>query len=536
MAITDKLCFGISIAVLVIYVSLFGISNILGYGPINQPLSNGKQCNLIYFPDPKDISKSLCLEECPKTGDTKLQCDNCSGNIVNTEEYNHGCLPTLYSQLSKVMPALETPTLNNFTQSLISNSEFLFTGLLLLLAFLYLSQRVTRQYFSLIISFQTKFYPYGLLWLSIIMAYRLQNFNDMDKLERAGESRQLNQQSIEIIVEALNHKSTYTIFLLILVILFIGSVIHQSFSQNNKEDYRLKSYISLLLRKKLEKYTFTYNSIIQVLVIVNFLIFYYLITAALSIGSINTSKPAFSQFQPSILGIILAILAFCFFVYVSKILRLYTNYFIYIFTLKQLLWEQEESIQISKNSFQTFGTISLLAFKQIINSPKSIGIKLMNLIKKPQIAQKWENDLSLLTSLTIGRQVFYLTQNQLNNQAIASYELQESIDALHIQDLDIIFSLYQQAETILRYSGWSMGCLIGLVNSLFGCGFSTILLMIPLSCDLNYVISAQIIKGFFPFGLIEDNQDDVKLMKYYKTIILIEKEELLSKKIKLQQN
>lgn len=35
MAITDKLCFGFSIAALVIYVTLFGVSNILGYGPIN---------------------------------------------------------------------------------------------------------------------------------------------------------------------------------------------------------------------------------------------------------------------------------------------------------------------------------------------------------------------------------------------------------------------------------------------------------------------------------------------------------------------
>ncbi|CAD8055830.1 unnamed protein product [Paramecium sonneborni] len=536
MTITDKLCFGFSIAALVIYVSLFGISNILGYGPVNQPMSNGKQCNLIYFPDPKDISKTFCLEECPKTGDTKLHCDNCSGNIINTDEYNHGCIPTLYSQLSQVMPALETPTLNNFTQSLISNSEFLFTGLLLLLAFLYLSQRVTRQYFSILNSFQTKFYPYGLLWLSIIMAYRLSNFHDINKLERAGESRQLNQQSIEILIEAFNHKSTYTIVLLILIKIFIGSVISQCFNQNDKEGYRLKSYISLVLRKKLELYTFRYNSAIQVLVIVNFLIFYYSTTASLSIGSINSSKPAYSQYQPSILGIILAILAFCLFIYISRILRLYTDYFIYFFTLKQLLWEQEESISILKNSFEAFGTISLLAFKQIINSPKNIGIKFMNLIKKPQIAQKWENDLSLLSSLTIGRQVYYLTQNQINNQAIASYQLQESIDALHIQDLEIVYQLYQQAETILRHSGWSIGCLIGLINSLFGCGFSTILLMVPLSCDLNYVIGAQIIKGFFTFGLIDGNIDDNKLMNYYKTIIQIEKEEHLSKKNKLQQN
>lgn len=41
MAITDKLCFGFSIAALVIYVSVFGISNILGNGPVNKPISNG---------------------------------------------------------------------------------------------------------------------------------------------------------------------------------------------------------------------------------------------------------------------------------------------------------------------------------------------------------------------------------------------------------------------------------------------------------------------------------------------------------------
>lgn len=41
---------------------------------------------MIYFPDPKDISKTLCLDECPKSGDKKLKCDNCSGNIINTDE------------------------------------------------------------------------------------------------------------------------------------------------------------------------------------------------------------------------------------------------------------------------------------------------------------------------------------------------------------------------------------------------------------------------------------------------------------------
>ena len=35
MAITDKLCFGLSIAALVTYLIVFGISNILGYGPVN---------------------------------------------------------------------------------------------------------------------------------------------------------------------------------------------------------------------------------------------------------------------------------------------------------------------------------------------------------------------------------------------------------------------------------------------------------------------------------------------------------------------
>ncbi|CAD8131697.1 unnamed protein product [Paramecium octaurelia] len=535
MAITDKLCFGFSTAALVLYISLFGISSILGYGPVNQPISNGKQCNLIYFPDPKDISKTLCLDECPKNGDTKLQCDNCSGNIINTDEYNHGCLPTLYSQLQSVLPALETSKLNTFTISLISNSEFVFTGLLLLLSVLYLNQRLFRQYFSLIIQFLTKFYPYCILWLAIIMANRLSNFHDMEKLQRAGESRQLNQQSIEILVQAFNNKTTYTIVLLILIKVFIGSLISQFFTQNDKEGYRLKSYITLTIRKNLGQYTVRYNSVIQLLVVVNFLVMYYSITAALSIGSIDSSKPVYSQYSTSIVGIIFAFLAFILFVYASRILRLYTDYFIYIFTLKQLLWEEEQNIQILKNSFEVFGTISLLALKQIINSPKSLGIKLMYLIKKPQIAHKWENDLSLLTSLTLGRQVFYLTQNQVNNQPIASYQLQESIDNLNIQNLEIVYSLYQQAEAVLRYSGWSLGCLVGLVNSLFGCGFSTILMMIPLGCDLNYVISAQLIKGFLTFGLIEGDKDDDKLMNYYKTIILIEKEEQLSKK-KQQQN
>lgn len=35
MALTDKLCFGFSIASLFIYVTLFGIANIIGYGPVN---------------------------------------------------------------------------------------------------------------------------------------------------------------------------------------------------------------------------------------------------------------------------------------------------------------------------------------------------------------------------------------------------------------------------------------------------------------------------------------------------------------------
>ncbi|CAD8150591.1 unnamed protein product [Paramecium pentaurelia] len=535
MALTDKLCFGFSITALAIYVILFVIANIIGYGPVNQPMSNGKQCKLIYFSDLKDISKTLCLDECPKTGDTKLKCDNCSGNIINTDEYNNACLPTLYAQLTQVMPALKTPRLSNFTQSLISNSEFVLTGLLLLLSILYLSQKMVRQYFSLMISFLNNFYPYGLLWLSIIMAYRLSTFHDMDKLERAGESRQLNQQSIGILVEAFNLKSTYTIMLLILIKVFIGSLISQFFHQNDKEGYRLKSYISLTIRKKLGQYTLRYNSVIQILVIINFFIMYYSITAALSNGSIDSTQPAYSQYQTSILGIIIAVLVFCLFIYASKLLRLYTDYFIYIFSLQQLLWEKEQNIQFFKNSFEAFGTISQLAFKQMINSPKSLGIKLMYLIKKPQIAHKWENDLSLLTSLSLGRQVFYLTQNQVNNQPIASYQLQESIDALNIQDLDIVYQLYQQAEDILRYSGWSIGCIIGLFNSLFGCGFSTILLMVPLCCDLNYVISAQIIKGFLTFGLIEGNQDDDQLMNYYKTVILIEKEELIQKQRKQQQ-
>ncbi|CAK56458.1 unnamed protein product (macronuclear) [Paramecium tetraurelia] len=535
MVLTDKPCFGFSIAALVIYVTIFGIANIIGYGPINQPMSDGKQCELIYFPDLKDISKTLCLDECPKTGDTKLQCDNCSGNILNTDEYNNACLPTLYNQLTQVMPALKTPKLNNFTQSLISNCEFLITGLFFLLSILYIGQRMVRQYLSLMISFLTNFYPYGLLWLSIVMAYRLSNFHDMDKLERTGESRQLNYQSIGILVEAFNLKSTYTIMLLILIKVFIGSLITQCYHQNDKEGYRLKSYISLTIRKKLGQYTLRYNSVIQILVVINFFLMYYSITAALSNGSIDSTQPAYSQYQTSVLGIILAVIVFCLFVYASKILRLYTDYFIYIFTLQQLLWEKEQSLQILKNSLEAFGTISLLAFKQIINSPKNLGIKFMYLIKKPAVAHKWENDLSLLTSLSLGRQVFYLTQNQVNNQPIASYQLQESIDALNIQDLEIVYLLYQQAESILKYSGWSIGCMIGLVNSLFGCGFSTIALMIPLCCDLSYVISAQIMKGFLTFGLIEGNQDDDQLMKYYKSIILIEKEELIYKQNKQQQ-
>lgn len=41
MAITDKLCFGFSTAAIAIYVILFGISNILGNGPVNLPISDG---------------------------------------------------------------------------------------------------------------------------------------------------------------------------------------------------------------------------------------------------------------------------------------------------------------------------------------------------------------------------------------------------------------------------------------------------------------------------------------------------------------
>lgn len=67
-----------------------------------------------------------------------------------------------------------------------------------------------------------------------------------------------------------------------------------------------------------------YYSITYLLILKHF-------SGALSIGSIDSSKPVYSQYSTSILGIIFAIIAFILFVYVSKILRLYTNYFIYIF-------------------------------------------------------------------------------------------------------------------------------------------------------------------------------------------------------------
>lgn len=35
MPITDKLCFGFSIAAITIYISLFAVTQIIGYGPVN---------------------------------------------------------------------------------------------------------------------------------------------------------------------------------------------------------------------------------------------------------------------------------------------------------------------------------------------------------------------------------------------------------------------------------------------------------------------------------------------------------------------
>jgi len=49
--------------------------------------------------------------------------------------------------------------------------------------------------------------------------------------------------------------------------------------------------------------------------------------------------------------------------------------------------------------------------------------------------------------------------------------------------------------------------------------------MVAMCCDLNYLFSAQFIKGFMAIGLIEGEHAD-KLMNYYNTVIQIEKEEM----------
>ncbi len=60
---------------------------------------------------------------------------------------------------------------------------------------------------------------------------------------------------------------------------------------------------------------------------------------------------------------------------------------------------------------------------------------------------------------------------------------------------------------------------------LLGCGLPTVVVMVAMCCDLNYLFSAQFIKGFMAIGLIEGEHAD-KLMNYYNTVIQIEKEEM----------
>lgn len=80
------------------------------------------------------------------------------------------------------MPALQTPTISDFSESLIVNSYFVFLGLLALMCFLNFTQYFYRRYALMISTFLTHYYPYGLLWIAIIMAHRISVFNDIDKL------------------------------------------------------------------------------------------------------------------------------------------------------------------------------------------------------------------------------------------------------------------------------------------------------------------------------------------------------------------